>query len=87
MAVGRSHMKTRILILLGLFAMAGARPPEGQGDGIYIVGEGDIYARMVQAESLKNIFLHAGDTAWAAYYAGRESVFREQLNVIFTAGN
>ncbi len=80
-------MKTRILILLALFGMAGANQiqPLGSGNGIYLIGERDLYARMVRAQSYKDIFLQAGDTAWAAYYAGRESVYAEQLSILFVS--
>lgn len=82
-------MKTRITLLLALFGMASANQIQpgtspGSGNGIYIVAEREIYARMVRAQSYKDIFLQAKDTAWAAYYAGRESVYAEQLASLYT---
>ena len=69
-----------------MFAMAGAAPPQftpsAPRDGVFmLIGEKEIYDRMIMSENFKNIFIHSGETAWAAYYAGRESAFRDLLNL------
>lgn len=76
-------MKTRILLFLALFGMAAGNA--GRPPGIYLVSELDLVVWADRAAGWKDFFTIAGDKGFAAYYAGRESVYREQLAAILDA--
>lgn len=77
-------MKLRLALLLAAALSLGAQPP---GTVAYLlpVSHLDLQAAVAQAEMMKGLHLHAGDIAWAAYYAGRESYAREQLAALWAA--
>jgi hypothetical protein len=77
-------MRRRLALLLAAALSLGAQPV---GTLIYVlpVEHPRLQAAIAQAEMMKGIHLHAGDIAWAAYYAGREAYARELLAALWAA--
>jgi len=67
-------------LTLALFLSAASAGPTGSVVYIYETTDVDLYRGMSNAQRYKSIFLLADEYAWAAYFAGRESVYQEQLN-------
>lgn len=77
-------MKLRLIIVLAAVLTLGAQPV---GTVVYLlpIAHVDLEAVIVRAELMKSLHLHAGDIAWAAYYAGRETYARELLAALWAA--
>ena len=80
-------MSIRIAILL--FLALGS--VSGRSDGtilrVYQTTDDVLWGKSEGAALYKNLFLLGGDLAWAAYFAGREAVYREMLLEINTSTN
>ena len=72
-------MKRLLLLALILCSLGAVRPPKpGEVVFVFQIGDGQLWEQIQEAERWKDFFMLSGDIAWAAYYAGREAVLREQ---------
>lgn len=74
-------MRLRVVCSLIVFALLGTAPSRSDGVllRVYATTDEALVRGADTAAMLKGMFLQADDTAWAAYYTGREAVYREQL--------
>lgn len=72
-------MKRISMLFSALLCLGATRPPNpGQAVFVFQVTDAQLYEAAETSARWKDFFAISGDTAWAAYFAGREAVYREQ---------
>ena len=74
------RLRLTALFLAAFLGLGAASAPIWTITYAYVASEDALMARLGTNQVLKDIFRLSGETAWAAYYAGRESVLQEQLD-------